>query len=121
MIDNLIHAPVVLFVFIDLARVAAMDQDLNRVGVIAGCSIYPFVWNILLAARNEGYGGTPTTFIAAKEQELQELLGVPRQMAFAAMIPLGRPVRQLTKLKRKPVDEFAMLERWAGAKLSTSE
>jgi nitroreductase len=121
MIDNLIHAPVVLFVFVDLAHVAAMDQDLNRVGVVAGCSIYPFVWNILLAARNEGYGGTPTTFIAAQERQLQELLGVPPQMAFAAMIPLGRPVRQLTKLTRKSVDEFAMLERWAGAKLGMSE
>lgn len=28
-------------------------------------NIRPFVWNILLTARNEGDGGTPTTFIAA--------------------------------------------------------
>jgi hypothetical protein len=35
-------------------------------------------------------------------------------MAFAAMIPLGRPVKQLTRLTRKPVDEFAVLERWGG-------
>ena len=46
-----------------------------------------------------------------------ELLGMPSQMAFAAMLPLGRPVKQLTKLKREPVDEFAMLERWDGEKL----
>ena len=32
--------------------------------------------------------------------------------AFAAMIPLGRPVKQLTRLKRKPVEEIAVLERW---------
>jgi hypothetical protein len=38
-------------------------------------------------------------------------------MAFAAMLPLGHPVKQLTKLKRKPVDEFAMLERWDGPRL----
>jgi hypothetical protein len=32
-------------------------------------------------------------------------------------MPLGRPVKQLTKLTRKPVSEFAMRERWGGAPL----
>lgn len=117
-IRKLTHAPAVLFVFVDLAVVASFDQYLDRVGVISGGSVYPFVWNILLAARNEGYGGTPTTFIAPAEAELRQLLDVPDQMAFAAMIPMGKPVKQLTRLKRNPVDEFAMLERWNGAKLS---
>ena len=115
----LTQAPVLLFVFVDLADVAAFDQHLDRVGVIPGCSIYPFVWNILLAARNEGYGGTPTTFVGNREAELQKLLGVPAQMAFAAMIPLGRPIKQLTKLTRKPVDDFAVLEKWGGAPLAS--
>jgi nitroreductase len=114
MIRTLASAPVLVFVFVDLAVVAAMDQNLDRVGVFAGASIYPFAWNILLAARNLGYGGTLTTFVGAEEPKLKTLLGVPGQMAFAAMIPLGRPVKQLTRLSRKPVDEFAVLERWAG-------
>jgi hypothetical protein len=29
-------------------------------------------------------------------------------------MPLGRPVRSLSRLKRKPVAEFATRERWAG-------
>lgn len=116
-IRKLTHAPVVLFVFVDLAVVASFDRHLDRVGVISGGSVYPFVWNILLAARNEGYGGTPTTFIAPNEAALQELLGVPQQMAFAAMIPLGKPVKQLTRLRRKPVESFASLERFDGHKL----
>ena len=29
----------------------------SRIGVVPGASIYPFVWNILRAARNEGLGG----------------------------------------------------------------
>lgn len=118
LIRAVVGAPVVLLVFLDLACAASFDSELDRVGVISGCSIYPFVWNILLAARNEGYGGTPTTFIAAEERALQELLGVPEQMAFAALIPLGKPVKQLTKLSRKPVEDFAMLERWDGPALS---
>ena len=35
----------------------------------------------------------------------------------AAVIPLGRPVKVLTRLKRKPVEEFAMLEKWGGPPL----
>ena len=118
-IRALTHAPVVLLVFVDLADVASFDQHLDRVGVISGASIYPFVWNILLAARNEGLGGTPTTFIGAAESELQKLLGVPEQMAFAAMIPLGKPVKQLTRLTRKPVDDFVMQEHWNGPGLDS--
>ena len=117
LIGQVTQAPVVLLVFVDLSVVASFDQDLDRVGVISGGSIYPFVWNILLAARNEGLGGTLTTFIGAQEEALRQLLGVPRQMAFAAMLPLGEPVKQLTRLKRKPVDEFAMRERWNGPPL----
>ena len=117
MIQALTQAPVLLFVFLDLSVAASFDQHLDRVGVISGGSVYPFVWNILLSARNEGYGGTPTTFAAAKEDELRALLGVPDQYAFATMIPLGKPVKQLTKLKRKPVEAFATLERFDGATL----
>ncbi len=116
-IERLTQAPVLLLVFVDLSVVASFDRHLDRVGVISGASIYPFVWNILLAARNEGYGGTLTTFVGGQEPELFELLGVPSEMAFAAMIPLGRPVKQLTKLKRHAVDDFALLERWEGEKL----
>ncbi len=116
-IRKLTRAPVLLLVFVDLAQVATFDRDLERVGVIAGASIYPFVWNILLAARNEGYGGTPTTFVAESEGALQALLRVPAQYAFAAMIPLGKPVKQLTRLRRNPVESFAVLERWDGPPL----
>ncbi len=117
LINKLTNAPVLLLVFVDLSVVASFDSQLDRIGVISGASVYPFVWNILLAARNEGLGGTLTTFAAGRESAVQELLGVPSHVAMAAMIPLGKPVRQLTKLKRKPVAEFATLERWDGQRL----
>src|SRR5690606_7658629 len=110
-IRRLVQAPVLLLVLLDLSVVASFDAQLPRVGVISGASIYPFVWNILLAARNEGLGGTPTTFIAAREDELRALLGIPEHLAVAALVPLGRPVKQLTRLTRKPVESFTMKER----------
>jgi nitroreductase len=112
--EPLLKAPVVLVVCVDLKVVASTDQDLDRVGVISGASIYPFAWNILLAARHEGFGGTITTLAVAQEPKLQELLGIPRHVAVCAVMPLGRPARQLTRLKRKTVPEFATLERWDG-------
>lgn len=111
-------APVLLIVCVDLGVVAATDQHLERVGVIAGASIYPLVWNILLAARNEGYGGTLTTMPVAEEPKLQALLGIPDQVAVAAVIPFGKPVKQLTKLSRRAVEEFTHLERWDGGPLT---
>jgi len=113
-IRRVLRAPVLLLVLVDLAVVASFDRNLQRVGVISGASVYPFVWNILLAARNEGYGGTLTTFISAREDELKALLDIPQRFAVAALIPIGKPGKQLTRLTRKSVDEFAMREKWQG-------
>lgn len=115
--QSLLKAAVVLVVCVDLRVVASTDQYLDRVGIISGASIYPFAWNILLAARHEGYGGTITTLAVAQEPKLKELLGIPPHVAVCAIMPLGRPVRQLTKLRRKTVPEFAMRERWGGEPL----
>ena len=117
LIRNVTDAPVLLLVFADLSCVASFDSELERIGVISGASIYPFVWNILLAARNEGLGGTLTTFAAAAEPAVQALVGVPAHFAFSALLPIGRPLRRLTKLTRKPVDDFVRLERWDGPAL----
>jgi len=110
-------AAVVLVIGVDLKVVASTDQHLKRVGVISGASIYPFAWNILLAARHEGFAGTITTLAIAEEPRIQALLGIPSHVAVAAVMPLGRPIKTLSKLKRKAVAEFAMLERWGGAPL----
>ena len=107
-------APVVLVICLDLGVVAATDQNLDRVGVVPGASVYPFVWNVLLAARNEGYGGVLTTMAVAEEPRAKELLGVPEPYAIAAFVPLGKPVRRVTKLRRRPVAEFATRERFDG-------
>jgi nitroreductase len=108
-------APVVLVFTVDLGVVAATYQDLNRIAVVPGASVYPLVWNVLLAARDEGYGGVPTTMVIAEEPRAKELLGIPDQYALAAFVPLGKPVRQVTKLKRRSVDEFVTRERFDGA------
>jgi nitroreductase len=106
------NAPLLLVVCVDLAVVASIDQHLDRVGLVSGASIYPFAWNILLALRNEGYGGVLTTMPIAREPALRELLGLPDSVAVAAVMPVGRPANSLTRLKRRPVSSFLHHERW---------
>lgn len=108
------NAPVVLVVSVDLAVVASIDQDLDRVGLAGGASVYPLIWNILLAARNEGYGGTITTMAIAAEDDVRALLGIPDRHAVAAVVPLGKPVRQPARLRRRPVAEFVTHDRFDG-------
>ena len=91
-------ASCLLAVALDLRVVASMDQYLDRVGVISGASIYPFVWNILMGARQAGFGGTITTLAAAEEPKVQAMLELPAHFAIAAIIPIGKPVKQLQAL-----------------------
>lgn len=112
-------APVVLVVSVDLTVVAALDQHLDRVGIAGGASVYPLIWNILLAARSEGYGGTITTMAIAAEEEVRGLLGIPDRHAVAAVVLLGKPVRQLSKLRRRPVAEFITRDRFDGPAFGT--
>ncbi len=119
LMDPYIEAPVLLAVCVDLGVVASVDKELDRVGVISGGSIYPFVWSLLLMARDQGFGGTLTTIPIANEPELKPILGLPEHYAIAAFLPIGRPVKQLTRLKRGPVDGFATIDRFDGARFGS--
>ena len=110
------RAAVVLVVCGDLREVAALDKELDRVGIVGGASVYPLVWNILLAARNEGFGGTITTMAIAEEPALKQLLGIPEPFAVAAVVPLGKPVRQVKRLNRVAVEELIHREHWNGGR-----
>lgn len=118
MTEPLRTAPVVLVFLVDLGAVASIDSELDRVGVVSGASVYPLVWNTLLAARNEGFGGVITTMVVAEEPAVLELLGAPEGYAVAAVVPLGRPVKQLTRLRRQAVEEFVTLETYSGRPLT---
>lgn len=109
-----IDAPVLLAICVDLGVVASVDKELDRIGVISGASIYPFVWSILMMARNEGFGGTLTTIPIAEEPKLKELFQLPDHYAVCALLPIGKPVKQLTRLKRGPVEGFTTIDRFDG-------
>jgi nitroreductase len=108
------EAPVLLVITVDLMNVSAVDTGVGRLGISAGGSVYPFAHNILLAARARGYGGHITSVLARQEPALRELLHIPEHHALATMLPIGEPVKYLTRLTRQPVETFATVETFDG-------
>ena len=104
------EAPVLLAMFADLSRLAAIDRDADRYTFAGGASIYPFAWSILLAAREEELGGVITTIAIREEPQVKQLLSAPGPLALAAVIALGYPVRRPRRLRREPVRSFATVD-----------
>ena len=118
--ENLHTAPALLLVLADLRALAAIDRDLPRYTLAGGASIYPFVWSLLLAARTEGLGGVTTTVAIGREEEVRALFEIPDTVAVAALVVLGRPVYQPSRLRRAPVDDFTWVDRYEGPSLGAS-
>lgn len=115
MLKDIESVPEVLLITVDLRTLAVMDRDLDRFSLVGGASLYPFVQNMLLAARNQGLGGVVTTFLAASELEVAPLVGLPGGHAVAALVGLGAPVHQASRLRRHPVESFTSIDRIDGA------
>jgi nitroreductase len=105
--DHLDTVPVLMVLAADLHVLATVDNGLDRQSIVGGGSVYPFGHNVLLGARNEG--------LARQEPAVREVLGLPEQYAVAGLIALGRPEKTITKLKRNPVEDFAVVDRFDGA------
>ncbi len=115
--ESLDRVPALLVVCADVAALAATDRDLDRYHFIGGASIYPFVWNILLAARAHGLAGVMTTIATRNEPQLRELFHLPATFAIAAVVALGHPSRQPLTLSRHPVDSFTSVDFFDGGPL----
>jgi nitroreductase len=115
--DYLANVAVQLIITLDLSAISAVDSGLGRLSISAGASVYPFAHNILLAARARGLGGHFTSVLARQEPAVRELLGIPDEHVLATMLPIGYPVREVTKLSRRPVEDFCRLETMDGEAL----
>jgi nitroreductase len=118
--ERLDQAPVLLVITADLAVLAAVDRDLDRYQIAGGASIYPFAWQILLAARERGLAGVMTTIATRNEDQVRQALRIPPDHAVAAVMALGTPLQLHTKLKRRPVEEFATINSFDGPALRQS-
>lgn len=121
MARNLDRVPVLVVVCAELDKITATDAKLDRVGMVAGASVYPAVQNLLLTARALGLGAALTTLLVQFEPRVRELLGIPEGVATAATLAIGYPARPLARrLSRRPVSEIVFAERY-GRPLFTTE
>ena len=116
--EHLDEVPALLLVLADISALATVDRDLDRYSFAGGASLYPFVWNILLAARDRGLGGVITTMNVRNEPALLELLGAPERTGIVALVALGEPSQKITKLKRSQIHEFTTIDSFDGPTLS---
>ena len=116
--DHLDEVPVLLLIVAELAQLAVIDNGLDRQSIVGGASVYPFVHNLLLAARDAELGGVITTALCRQEPAVKELLAVPDGFAVAALVAIGHPTKVVTNLRRTPVEDFTTVDRFDGRSFS---
>ncbi|PXX60185.1 nitroreductase [Nocardia tenerifensis] len=78
-------------------------------------SIYPAVWNFMLALRERGLGSCLTTAHLAYEREVADLLGIPfDEVTQVAMVPVAHLLPGHDGPgRRAPAAEVTLWDRWA--------
>jgi nitroreductase len=93
-------------------EIASQAAKMARLG---GSSIYPAVQNIILACRAFGIGTVLTTLHIFFEDEVKEILGLPKEIQTYALLPMGYPINKFGPLKRRPVSEVACLDSYGNS------
>jgi nitroreductase len=82
-----------------------------------GGSIYPAVWNAMLAARAEGVGSCLTVVLGVFHlDETLEILGVPANdgWVLSGCVSFGYPTGRWEVAERRPVHEVSYRNQWGG-------
>jgi nitroreductase len=108
--DNLERAPVWLIPCI----AGRLEQAKPILAASFWGSILPAVWSFQLALRAWGLGSTYTTLHLAYERRAGEILGIPREVTQAGLLPIaytqGTDFRPAT---RPPVETISYWDTWA--------
>jgi nitroreductase len=81
----------------------------------SGASIYPAVWNAMLAARGDGVGTCLTTILGAyRSAEVFDLLDVPTDKGWqlAAAVSCGYPLGKWGVAERAPAEDVSFHNGW---------
>lgn len=80
----------------------------------SGSSIYPALWNAMLAARAEGVGTSLTQVLAFHNDEVLEILGVPADQGWimAGCVSMGYPTGRWGVAQRQPAHEVSFRNQW---------
>jgi len=104
--DHMHEAPVIV---VACCIMDDADQDPGRYA----SSVWPGIQNLLLAARGSGLGAVPTTYALGLREELEAVLELPPHVRAQAVIPIGFPRGRFGPVRRLPVDDVMMFDRWS--------
>jgi len=79
-----------------------------------GASLFPAVWNAMLAARADGVGTAMTSVLLFHQSKMMEILGVPsdENWSFGCTVTFGYPTGRWGVAPRRPAHEVAFRNRW---------
>lgn len=87
----------------------------TRTSAIAdGSTAYPAVQNLLLAARALGLGAVLTTPHFFVPGVFERVLGIPKTVTLAAIVPVGYPLGKFGPVKRPPAEAVVSWDRYRG-------
>jgi nitroreductase len=97
-----------------MQRFARHRVVMARAGDRSGSSIYPAVWNAMLAARAEGVGSSITSLIMGERKNMFKILSIPADEGwdFDCLVPMGYPTGRWGIAPRHPVHEVAYRNQW---------
>lgn len=72
-------------------------------------SVGAAIQNLLLAVQEKGYGACWMNDPAIAGEEVNEILGIPKEHRFISLIPIGIPAYTPKEKKMKPMDEIFKL------------
>ncbi len=80
--------------------------------LMLGGSIFPAMQNFLLAARAMGLGTCVTGWHVAADAEYRTTFAIPDDWYLAAVVVVGHPLGKHGPVRRRSVNEVAVVDRW---------
>lgn len=98
-----------------LGGVFKLLTNSTRTSAIAdGSTAYPAVQNLLLAARSLGLGAVLTTPHFFVPGAFEQVLGIPKTVTLAAIVPVGYPLGKFGPVTRPPASAVVSWDRYRG-------
>jgi nitroreductase len=111
--SRLADCPAILVCCVRIDRLLATDAALDRLSIVGGASVYPYVQNLCLALRAEGVGTAVTTLLCYVEDEVRRLLEIPGGFGTGCHVAAGYPARPWPRrLRRLSVAETVFVDRF---------
>ena len=110
-VDHFTELPVLVVACLKGGKMPYVPQPSIQASSFYG-SIYPSVQNLLLAARAAGLGASLITMPLWNLSTARKVLGLPRSVTPACIVPLGWPRGKYGPTTRRPVGDVVHLDRF---------